>query len=408
LLYRYHRLDAARQIAEAQGFKGALFPWESAGTGEESTPSWHKDLDGSIIKIVTMEMERHIVSDIAYAVDNYYSATADREFMLRYGLEIMFETARFWASKVEYNQKNKLYEIKHVIGPDEFHKDVNNNTYTNAMARYNLKEAAKFFKMFKETNRGRLKKIMARIKLKNSEVRVWRKIAMRLKVPIYLRGDLIESFDGYFKKQDIEITQFDSNFMPVFPSGVNVKNVEKTQLIKQADALMLLHLLPDNFSFRQIKANYFYYDRRTMHKSSLSPAIHAIVGSQLGDKHKSYRYFLHSLNTDLKDIHRNTAEGIHAASLGGVWQAVIFGFGGMKVQKGRLCFQPRLPLTWEELKFKIKWHGHALSVFIDKEKIQFYFAARRKKDKIKLKVYGLLRELPANQKTSFYRRSKKR
>lgn len=397
LLYRYRRLGKAREIAASKGFKGAMFPWESADTGEESTPAWSKGLDGSIIEIHTMDMEYHITADIAYAINHYYAATGDDKFMLRYGLEVIFEAARFWASRVEYNKHRKLYEINKVIGPDEFHENVDNNAYTNVMAKWNLLRAIELYRLFSRRYPDGISRIAKKIKLYKKELKGWRNIAPRLVTHLYRKKNIIKAFDGYFRLKDVPITRFDDNSMPIFPRGVTSRNVQKTQIVKQADVVMLLYLFSDIFSGLAKRKSYFYYAKRCMHKSSLSPSIHAIVGNEVGDS-KAYQYFLRSLYADLKDIHGNTSEGIHAASLGGTWQAAINGFGGAGIRQGILTFDPKLPPHWERLKFILRWKGHPISVSVYKERIELYYKSKKKSDKLKIRVYNILKEIPANRK----------
>ncbi|MBU3958293.1 MAG: hypothetical protein KKE91_00350, partial [Candidatus Omnitrophica bacterium] len=181
LLYRYRRINKARELAKKEGFRGAKFPWESADTGEEETPEWARDIDRTIIKIYTHKMEHHITSDIAYAVYKYYVVTADEDFMQDYGYEILFETARFWASRLEYNKKKRNYEIKHVIGPDEFRRNVDNNAYTNMLAKWNLITAYKLFCAIKKRP-SLYKNLREKLDLREKEVSQWKKIAPRIAI----------------------------------------------------------------------------------------------------------------------------------------------------------------------------------------------------------------------------------
>ncbi|MEE8359892.1 MAG: glycosyl hydrolase family 65 protein [Candidatus Omnitrophota bacterium] len=402
LLYRYKRLDQAREIALKRGYKGAMFPWESADTGEEATPAWSKGLDGSVIKIYTMEMEYHITADIAYGVNHYYTATGDKDFMIRYGLEIMLETARFWASIVRYNRKKRRYEIKRVIGPDEFHEETNNNAYTNILAKWNLLRAIELYRLFCRENPKETKRVAKKINLKNGELKDWRNIAARLITHIYKKNNIIEAFDGYFDLKDILITQLDPNLMPIFPKGVTSRNVGKTQLVKQADVVMLLYLFSDIFGDTIKKKSYFYYAKRTMHKSSLSPSVHAIVGNDAGDP-KAYHYFLISLYADLKNIHGNSPEGIHAASLGGTWQAAVNGFGGVNIKQGILSINPKLPIGWDKMSFSLKWKGFTLSISVFQDKVELSFESKKKKDSLRIRVFNILREINANKRLTFER-----
>jgi kojibiose phosphorylase len=402
LLYRYMRLNAAREIARKYGFKGAMFPWESAGLGGEETPGWAKDLDGKVIKIYTGKMEHHITADIAYALYYYYNATQDEKFLRDYGYEVIFETARFWASRVEYNKKKKKYEIRHVIGPDEFHKDVDNNAYTNMMAKWNLLIGYKMFQRIKKSEPSVLKKLAQKIGLSAKEPAEWKKIAARMSIKMN-KAHIIEQFDGYFRKRKIKITHWDENFMPIITEKMSPRDYHKTQLVKQADVIMLLYLLSDVFSFKTKKQNYDYYIDRTAHKSSLSLPIYAIMAIDAGDKNRAYRFFHTALHTDISDIHNNTGEGVHAACMGGTWQILINGFAGVRVQKGILSVNPKLPKVWRKVLFNLHWRGNLLRLEVKNNhvKIQHIPAGRKK---IKIKVFGILHELAGKKTFSFKRK----
>lgn len=399
LLYRYNRLDAARRIAHNNGYKGAMFPWESADTGEEATPTWAKNLDGSIIYITTNKFEHHITADIAFAYYYYYLVTGDIDFMLKYGFEMLFETARFWASRVEYNKKRGLYEIRNVTGPDEFHENINNNAYTNMLAKKNLQISYKMFKKLKEKYPLHYKRILKKIGLKDREAKEWKRFSSRIKLNIR-RDRLIEQFDGYFRKRKVLISGFDSHFMPLMPRWIKVKDFHKTQLVKQADVIMLLYLLGDSFSLKTKKRNYQYYIKRTLHKSSLSPAIYSLMAIEVGDYLKAFQLFLIALYTDIKNIHGNTAGGIHAATLGGVWQVLINGFAGVRVLNEILSVRPRLPKDWKSIHFGVKYHGFELKFSISKDAVKIR-VLRRRGGKIKVRILGATRELRAGREYIF-------
>ena len=406
LLYRYHRLDAARKIAKERGYQGAMFPWESADTGEETTPSWYKDGRGKIQRVLTMEQECHITADIAYAVVHYYSATNDVDFLLNYGLEIILETARFWASRVEYNRRKKRYEINNVIGPDEFHEGVNNNAFTNIIVQWHLRIAAQLLRVLKRKHPVEVKTLMAKIHIKPSALENFRQIASRLHIPFSKKTKIIEQFEGFRKKRKLSLPELDHHFLPVYPD--NIRDIGSTQYVKQADVLMILFILSDLFSLETKRKNYLYYESRTLHKSSLSTSIHALLGAEVGEKYKAYHYFNIASHTDLKNVYGNTDAGIHAASLGGVWQALIHGFAGMRISKGILSFSPQLPPEWKKIKFSFKFKGYNMSVDIGQEKVSLYFNSKRKTDKLPVRVYRTLHTLHANKKASFYKKSKKK
>ncbi len=395
LLYRYRRLDAARNIAKEKGFRGALFPWESADTGEEETPTWARNIDGTIIKIKTDKMEHHIAADVAYACYNYFLITGDNQFMRRYGYEIILETARFWASRAK--KEGKHYVIKNVIGPDEFHENVNNNAYTNMMARWNLLTAYNIVLSLKETAPRTFRRLERKLKLSPEEYILWRKVAHGLKINI--RKDyIIEQFDGFFKKRFIKLTEFDENGLPLLPRNIRVKDYSKTQLVKQADVVMLLYLLRERFSRRTKLNNFTYYTKRTLHKSSLSPSIYSLLASDIGKIHDAYRFFKVTLNTDVGNIHSNTAEGIHAAALGGTWQAVINGFCGIQVKekKNILTVNPHLPARWRSIHCSFYFRNLLIKMTLKKDAVSVYIHSP-KKEKVAMEVFSKTCYIPTNK-----------
>lgn len=402
LLYRYKRLDAARVIAKKYGFKGAMFPWESAGLGEDETPGWAKDLDGKVIRIHTGEMEHHITADIAYAFYHYYNVTHDEKFLRDYGYEILFETARFWASRVEYNKKKKKYEIKQVIGPDEFHVDVNNNAFTNMMAKWNLVIAYNMFKKLRKLNIKVYRKLVQKIGLASKEVAEWKNIATRISINMGKR-QVIEQFDGYFRKRRIKITDWDENFIPVVSEKLTPRDYGKTQLVKQADVIMLLYLLSDVFSIKTKRENYAYYIDRTIHKSSLSLPVYARMAIDVGDRSRGYRFFHAALRTDLSNINKNTNEGIHAACMGGIWQVLINGFAGVKIEKGILSINPKMPRIWRKILFSLHWRGNLLRLEVKSNKIKIQLVSPGRK-KVKIRVFGVLHELAGDKPFEFERK----
>lgn len=405
LLYRYNRLEQARKIAQEKGYEGAMFPWESADTGEDVTPQWYKDSNGEIKKVTTMKFEHHITADIPYAFFHYFLATNDINFMFKYGLEVFLETAKFWSSRVEYDRFLKKYKIKNVSGPDEFHENVNNNSYTNMLAKWNLITATKLSKVLKRRDPEKVKEIIKKVNLKMEEIENFKKIAEKIYIPISKRK-IFEEFEGYFRKKKLPLPVSDDNLIPLFPK--NVRNLGETQYIKQADVVMLLYLLSDVFSKEVKKKNFLFYERRTLHQSSLSFPTHAIVALDAGEKNKAYRYFLNSAYADLKNIYGNTASGIHIASAGGTWQVVVNGFAGVKIIKGILSFEPKLPTHWKKIKFYLNWKGFLLSVNLEKEKIGITFKSKSKRDFLNVRIYGSLQKLSANKMYYFSRKKIKR
>ncbi|MFC1594237.1 glycoside hydrolase family 65 protein [Candidatus Omnitrophota bacterium] len=405
LLYRYNRLSASRKNAAKNGYRGTQFAWESADSGEETTPSWHKLQDGSIIKIYTGQQEHHIVADVAYAVDHYCNVTGDGDFMATYGLEIMFETARFWASRVELDKRKKYYEIRHVIGPDEFCENINNNAFTNAMARWNLLRAVELYRRYVQEQPAALRNVTKKIGLREAELNRWRSVGKRMYIPFSKKHNLIEQCEGYFKKRNAKITSYDKNGMPLLPKGVSERKLDQTQLIKQADVVMLLYLLSNTFTLEQKRLNYHYYIQRTTHRSSLSASINAIIGAEVGDLERAFTLFTMALYTDIRDVHGNSLDGIHSACLGGVWQVLVKGFGGLRMKRNMLTFDPKLPRKISLLEFSVLWRDYTLHVSVQKNKIKLC-AESSSQEQCSLIVYKKVHEIPCNKTVTFSKKGR--
>jgi len=361
MLYRYNTLAGARENARQNGFHGAQYPWESADTGLETTPKWTAD---GVHRIWTGEEEIHVSADVAYGALTYVQATGDIDFMLDFGAEILFETSRFWIDRLEYSATNDHYVLTRVIGPDEFHEHVDNNAFTNRMAQWHLVQAAKVHANLARYYPKALAKVAGKVGLHPDEVDRWQAIAEKILIPFDEERSLIEQFEGYFHLKEVPIVEWDQNDMPCYPEDYDHFNAGETTLLKQPDVIMLIYVLPDEFSAAVKKANYDFYEQRTLHKSSLSPAIHSIMGIEVGDPTRALQYFGRSAFVDLSNNQGNTQDGMHAASAGGTWQSLVCGFGGFRVMHGKMTFKPWLPESWRELRFRLKWHGNSIDVTV--------------------------------------------
>lgn len=359
LSYRWHRLAGARAKAAANGFRGAQFPWESAATGEEVTPTWVPDAADrtKLIRIWTGDIEIHISADIAYAVWQYWRATADEAFLLERGAEIILETARFWAARAEWKPESGCYEISDVVGPDEYHDHVDNNAYTNALARWNLTVAAELQRWLRAEHSPAWRKLNRRVKLSTHELEAWGHVAAKLYVPHDPATRLIEQFAGYFQRTDINLPDLEPRSQSV-QSLLGIEGANQTQVLKQPDVLMLMYLFPELYDAATVRANYSYYTARTdhTHGSSLGPSIQAILACRMGDA-TAYEHFMRAARADLFDVRHNAGDGIHGASAGGLWQAVVFGFAGLTRDGERWTLDPHLPDTWQRVSFKIVDRG---------------------------------------------------
>jgi kojibiose phosphorylase len=386
LRYRYNLLDKARENALFNGYKGAKYPWESADTGDEECPDWTIEPDGSCYRCYVAMYEHHVTADIAFGIYNYFRITNDTDFMLKYGAEILIETARFWASRCVYNAEFDRYEIKAVTGPDEWHEPVDNNCYTNYMAKWNISKGFEMLSWLKKEHFEVYEDITSRICLIQEELKSWKEVHDKLYIPFNKEDKLMEQFEGYFKLKDCVITEYDENDMPIRPEETKGMSLRKTCINKQADVVMLMFLLGDKFDEEVKKINYDYYEKRTLHRSSLSPSIFSIIGLRVNDHSMAYKYLRRSVFVDLNDHQGNTREGIHAASAGGTWQSVIHGFAGMDVDKdGILTFNPWLPEHWTEISFKIFWRGNLLKISVAKDNVNID-VLDRKDESIEVKI----------------------
>jgi kojibiose phosphorylase len=373
LMYRWDTLPGAIRNAEKSGCEGARFAWESATTGEDVTPRFASKLEKVIRFIYTGVEEEHIVSDVIYGVERYFRVTGDEQFLLQYGLEMVFLTARYWASRVI--RRGERYEIHKVIGPDEFHEHINNNAYTNWMVKWHLRLAAMLCKHVAKTSPEVWQALVRKLSLGDEEPARWLDISRRLKFTQEAGSGLIEQFDGYFALKDYVIDHHDRSGHPVLPLGVNYRNIGRTRLVKQADVLLMMLLFPHSFSFEEKKVNYEFYEPRTAHKSSLSHCTHAMMGLAVSERANAYRYFMKTALFDLENLHNNTELGIHAASVGGSWQTVIHGFAGLTLKSDRIVLNPWLPKKWERLSFRVRWRERTVHLDITHREVEIRIEA---------------------------------
>jgi kojibiose phosphorylase len=333
LHYRLNRLKPAKRYARELGYKGARFPWESADNGTDVTPK-----EGDTAK------QEHIIADIVYAVNMFIQIT-DKKYLINKCTPLIVECARYYASRVEFDKKTEQYVISDAIGPDEFHQGISNNFYTNYMVKHVFDRAA-------------------RLTRNPREAAMFRNRVEHMRLPYDKDRGFHEQFDGYFNRADMPM-RIDASgnrilskaLMGIYNSPEAVKIFGDTKLIKQADAVMLYSLFYSDFEKDCIRKAYSYYEPRTTHGSSLSRAPYAIIASRLQKSAAAYRDFLRSAELDLKDL-KNSA-GIHAASLGGAWQILVFGFGGIHLHNGKLHMDPCLPKHWKKLAFTINFlHSH--------------------------------------------------
>jgi kojibiose phosphorylase len=307
-MYRYHSLPAARAKAAALGHQGALYAWESADTGEETTPRARVREDGRVVPIRSGMDEQHISADVAYAVWHYWSATGDHEFLLNAGAEVLLETARFWGSRATLEQDGR-YHIRSVIGPDEYHEGVDDNAYTNVMAQWNLERGQEIARLLRSRWPRRWAAVQRRLRIGMRELAHWEDVATRLAILRDPARGLIEQFAGFFQLDPVDLAAYEPRGAPM-DVLLGPERVQQSQVIKQADVIMLLALLSDRFAGQARETNFRYYEPRCGHGSSLSPPIHALVAARLGQTALALRYFRETAAIDLDDTMGNAAGGV--------------------------------------------------------------------------------------------------
>ncbi|HTK09132.1 MAG TPA: hypothetical protein VL485_18325 [Ktedonobacteraceae bacterium] len=368
LLYRYHLLPEAREKAHANGFEGAQYPWESTLSGEEMTPpSIIHPETGKVIAVLNGFLEIHITASIAHATWEYWRISGDDAFMRDYGAELILSTAMFWASRAEYNSHTNDFEIRDVVGPDEWHEHVNNNTYTNYMARWNVCTGLSILDWLHATDPQKAQELATSLGITPERLQHWQDIGARLRVLQDPQTKVFEQFEGFFSLEPLDQSRYQGR-KASYQGLLGVEEVQKYRIVKQADVLMLLTVLLDNFDYQTKQANWDYYYPITDHDygSSLTPALHVILASELGHLEDAYKLFMKGALVDLEDLRGNAAEGIHDACSGAVWQAAILGFAGLRVTESGYSTDPHWPDNWTRLAFTFSHKGERVAVDLRK------------------------------------------
>jgi trehalose/maltose hydrolase-like predicted phosphorylase len=348
LEYRIRRLPAAREAARRLGRSGARFPWESAADGVDVTPASARLATGELVRIRTGELEEHIVGDIAWAAAYYLDWTGDEEFAVGPGRDLFVETARYWASRVRFDADGRAH-IYGVIGPDEYHEPVDDNAFTNVLARWNLRRAAAL-----DGGDG-------------AECARWLATADALVDGLDQASGIYEQFAGFFDLEPLVIQEIAPRRPIAADLLLGAERTAAAQVLKQADVLMLHHLLPGEVPPDSLVPNLDFYEPRTAHGSSLSPAIHAALFARAGRYRSALEALRIAARIDLDDLTESTAGGLHLATIGGLWQALAFGFAGVRPQGDRLLVDPRLPTEWNALELGLRFRGEPLRLRLDRD-----------------------------------------
>ena len=354
-------LPAARHRAHQLNEAGALFPWRTIN-GEEASAYY-----------AAGTAQYHINADICYALGTYVRATGDVEFLYQTGIDIAVETARLWATLGFWREADgeEIFHIHGVTGPDEYTTVVNDNLFTNVMARFNLRFAARTVREMADIDGEVYRRMVERLQLEPEEPDAWERAADAMHIP-YSEALGIHPQDAMFLERelwDLEHTPPEQrplllHFHPLV--------IYRFQVLKQADVVLALYLQGNHFTDEEKLADFEYYDPLTTGDSTLSAVVQSILAAEVGYQDLALEYFTESLFVDLADLHHNTADGVHVASAGGVWTALVCGFGGMRDHFGELTFDPRLPASWPALEFVLHWHGTRLEITLTRDALRVH------------------------------------
>lgn len=359
LLYRYRHLPKAIENAKKLGFgKGAaLYPMVTMN-GEECHNEWE----------ITFE-EIHRNGAIAYAIWNYINYTGDETYLIDYGLEVLIAIARFWAQRVNWSEPKQKYVMLGVTGPNEYENNVNNNWYTNYIACWCLEYAQTAINYVKQQAPEKFAGLCERLDFRESEeVPTWEHIRRHMYFPEEPALGIFLQQEGYLDKAQQLVSDLSPEDLPLYKHW-SWDRILRSCFIKQADVLQGLYFFEDRFSMEQIRRNFYFYEPRTVHESSLSPCIHSILAARIGDEQKAYELYLRTARLDLDDYNKDTADGCHITSMAGTWLSIVQGFAGMRVRRGALHFQPFIPQHWKAYEFRIQFRGNWLRVQVTRKEI---------------------------------------
>ncbi|MDD3335305.1 MAG: family 65 glycosyl hydrolase [Eubacteriales bacterium] len=346
---RYLFMDAAHRKAQENGYEGAMYPWQTA---------WLSDTDTSVNPRMSA-CEHHITADVAYGVQYYYQVTGDLDFMLRFGCEILFETAKFWCSRLQYSTQNKRYELLHIMGPDEYHIS-DNNAYTNYLAYWNLRCATEWAKELCAHYPKDYAVLCQRLGV-DAQVSVWEERAAALYLPQVNQAGILPQDDTFLSLPQIDLAPYKQGTRSI-RADYDKSALLKLQVAKQADVAALFLLLEDLFPMDVKKRNIYYYEEHCVHESSLSLCTYSLLASDIDEQDSAYAFYQKACRIDLGNKMDSSDEGIHAASLGGIWQCVVLGFIGVRARNDMLCICPKLPARWKRVTTRIFWQGQPLTI----------------------------------------------
>ncbi len=384
LIYRYKHLQKAIENAALLGFgKGAaLYPMVTMD-GRECHNEWE----------ITFE-EIHRNGAIAYAIYNYIRYTGDRKYLSEYGLEVLIAISRFWRQRVNWSDVKGKYVMLGVTGPNEYENNVNNNWYTNLVAKWTLEYTLEALEIVQEDDPEAFRRIIAKSGFNEAqETERWKDIIANLYFPYYEEKQIFLQQEGYMDKKQFFAADIDPAERPINQHW-SWDRILRSPFIKQADVLHGIYFFEDTYDADTIRRNFEFYEPRTVHESSLSPCIHSILANRIGKKKLAYELYLRTSRLDLDDYNKEVAEGLHITSMGGTWMSVVDGFGGFRVKNDMVHLHPKLPAKWKSLSFRVIFRDNYLRMYINNNRITI---DNEHGPALKLVVNGAVKELPEGE-----------
>ncbi len=360
LKYRYNHLEKAIENARKLGFTNgaALYPMVTMN-GEECHNEWE----------ITFE-EIHRNGAIAFAIYNYYRYTGDYSYIPEMGLEVLIGIARFWYQRASFSTYRNKYVILGVTGPNEYENNINNNWYTNKMAKWCINYTLKQLELVKDGYPDDYNRIVGHTNVTKAEMEEWKEVADQLYFPYSEEHDIFLQQDNFLDKELVTVHELDKSQRPINQKW-SWDRILRSPYIKQADTLQGFYVFEDQFSLEEIERHFDFYEPFTVHESSLSPCVHSILAAKLDRMDQAYAFYLRTSRLDLDDYNKEVEEGLHITSMAGTWMSIVEGFGGMRVVDDKLCFDPRIPKEWKEYSFKVNFRNRILKVQVSKEKNSF-------------------------------------
>jgi len=354
LIQRYRTLPQAMARAEQHGYRGAMFPWSTID-GTESALPWEY-----------AELQAHVSADIPYAVWHYVAATGDHEFLLRYGADLLVQGCRFWADRSFFAADGSC-RINCVTGPDEYTIAVDNDHYTNAIVRFVFRQAVALLELLQREYPADYAQLIDRLGLRPDEMSDWLQRADAMRLPLLAKRGIFPQHETFMEMEPMDLRDFPAQWRPAW-GRCPWERIIRLQIIKQPDVLLAMHLLAEEYTPKQLRANFDFYDPKTIHESSLGACIHAIIASAIGREEEAFAFYLRGARLDLDE---RWTRGIRIANAAGAWQVLVNGFAGMRLstRDQTLSFAPRLPKDWTALAFSLHFQGRHLRVRIDRRAI---------------------------------------